>query len=86
MMLIWRELTDESDGLGYSVPYLKKICRGTFFKKSWNVQELFEEFQVEINKIQGFENIGWEYSVFFIFLGVTKAGTMSNTIDDNIKM
>lgn len=32
MVLIWTELTDESDGLGYSVQQLKKCGRRTFFR------------------------------------------------------
>lgn len=31
MVLIWRELTNKSDALGYSAQYQKKYVEGTFF-------------------------------------------------------
>lgn len=57
-----------------------------FSQSHKNVQELFGEFQVGINKIQGFKNIEWEYSVFFIFLDDIKVRNMSNAMDNKIKI
>lgn len=63
----------------------KNMWKKQFFKASWNIQELFEEFQVVVSKTQEFENTEWEYSAFHVFRR-HKVGTMSNAMNDKIEM